>query len=180
MFCRNCGREIDEAAELCPGCGAKPTEGNKYCGSCGIETKPSAEFCVKCGAKLAKPSAEEVPKGPAGPGEVSEKAEPPPRMSETQKPAEPPAGVSTVSGKSRLAAALLALFLGWLGIHRFYLGKKGTAVVMLILGALGLATVWFLIGIVFFVAVGIWQLIDLVFSLAGIMKDGEGKLVKNW
>jgi len=35
-------------------------------------------------------------------------------------------------GKSRVVAALLALFLGWLGIHKFYLGKTVLGVIYLI------------------------------------------------
>ena len=27
---------------------------------------------------------------------------------------------------------------------------------------------------------GIWALIDFIFAVAGIMKDKEGKLIKNW
>lgn len=36
------------------------------------------------------------------------------------------------SGKSRIVAALLALFLGGIGAHKFYLGKFGTGVLYLI------------------------------------------------
>ena len=35
-------------------------------------------------------------------------------------------------GKSKLTAALLALFLGGFGIHRFYLGKIGTGILYLL------------------------------------------------
>jgi len=69
-----------------------------------------------------------------------------------------------ISPKSRLATTLFALFLGEFGIHRFYLGKIGTAILMLItLGGLG-----------------IWALIDFIMAVAGVMKDKEGKLIKNW
>jgi TM2 domain-containing membrane protein YozV len=180
MFCRACGREIDELAELCPECGVTPTEGDKHCHSCGNETKPEAEFCVKCGAKLAKPTAQETPEAPAEPKEVPEETAAAAGVGEVLEQVAPVQGVGEVSQKSRLASTLLALFLGWLGIHRFYLGKTGTAVIMLVLGALGLATVWFGIGIVFLVAVWVWQLIDFVFAVAGLMKDKEGKPIKNW
>lgn len=39
---------------------------------------------------------------------------------------------STMSDKSKVAAALLSFFLGMLGIHRFYLGRVGSGAVMLI------------------------------------------------
>ncbi len=52
MFCRTCGKEVPENAEICLNCGAKPLAGNKYCQNCGAETNPKAVICVKCGAKL--------------------------------------------------------------------------------------------------------------------------------
>ena len=45
-----------------------------------------------------------------------------------------------ISSKSRLATTLLAFFLGSFGAHRFYLGKIGTAVTMLVLTIIGYAT----------------------------------------
>lgn len=85
-----------------------------------------------------------------------------------------------VSSKSRLATALLAFFLGSFGAHRFYIGKTGSAVAMLALTILGWITVWFVVGIAFFVAVGIWALVDFIIALAGSMKDGQGKVIKTW
>lgn len=169
MFCRSCGKEIDETVGVCPQCGIGPLQGNKFCSSCGVETKLDAEFCVKCGAKLAKADVEEVPEKPE-PVAVSEVSE---------KPI-PEAGAAEVSEKSRLAATLLAFFLGQFGIHRFYLGKVGTAAVMLILGILGWATVWFGVGAIFLVVVGVWALVDFIFAVAGLTKDKEGRPIKNW
>ncbi len=86
-----------------------------------------------------------------------------------------------VSSKSRLAVTLLAWFLGSLGAHRFYLGKTGTAVVMLVLSIIGWSTFWiFGIGFFFLGAVGIWALIDFIYAVAGLMKDKEGKLITKW
>jgi len=69
-----------------------------------------------------------------------------------------------ISPKSRLAVTLLALFLGGLGIHRFYLGKIVTGILMLITAG----------------GLGIWTLVDFIMAVAGAMKDKEGKLIKNW
>lgn len=46
----------------------------------------------------------------------------------------PPSDLTTTApnGKSKLAAALFALFLGGLGVHKFYLGRIGQGVVYLI------------------------------------------------
>jgi len=40
-------------------------------------------------------------------------------------------------GKSRIAAALLAFFLGLFGVHKFYLGRRTAGLVMLLCGTLG-------------------------------------------
>jgi hypothetical protein len=72
--------------------------------------------------------------------------------------------VGYVSPKSRAAAALLCLFLGCFGIHRFYVGKIGTGILQLI--TLGLF--------------GIWAFIDLVFILVGSFRDKENRPLTVW
>jgi len=147
MFCKNCGKELIGAPEICIGCGAKPSVGNSFCQACGAATDPLAEMCMKCGTRLAK--------GAVVTGDISP--------------------------KSRLTTTLLAWFLGTFGAHRFYLGKTGTAIVMLILGIIGYATLWLYgIGLIFLIPVGIWAFIDFIFAVSGNMKDKEGKLIKNW
>ncbi|KGE73874.1 TM2 domain-containing protein [Spirochaeta lutea] len=65
------------------------------------------------------------------------------------------------SPKSRLAALLLCFFLGYLGIHRFYVGKTGTGLLYLFTGGL----------------FGIGWLVDLVFIILGMFTDGDGRKV---
>jgi hypothetical protein len=62
------------------------------------------------------------------------------------------------SNKDWLTAVLLSLFVGWLGIDRFYLGYTGLGIVKLL--TLG-----------FF---GIWALIDLVLIIMGRLPDSDG------
>lgn len=66
-------------------------------------------------------------------------------------------------GRNMIVAYLLWWFLGWAGIHRFYLGKVGTGIAQLILVILGWLTVWFFIGFLFFAAWGVWWLLDAYF-----------------
>ena len=71
---------------------------------------------------------------------------------------------ANISPKSRLVALLLCFFLGALGVHRFYVGKVGTGVLMLI--TLG--------------GCGIWMLIDLILIVVGSFKDKDGLRVFRW
>lgn len=52
MYCRNCGKEINEKAEVCTSCGVPPFAEKKYCQECGVETKENQVVCVKCGVAL--------------------------------------------------------------------------------------------------------------------------------
>ena len=86
-----------------------------------------------------------------------------------------------VSAKSRLATTLLALFLGVFGAHRFYAGQSGTAIVMLILGLIGIFTVWFFaIGLILIIAVGIWAFVDFIFCVVGRFEDDRGFPIERW
>ena len=66
------------------------------------------------------------------------------------------------SEKGFVPAILLCFFLGGFGGHRFYVGKVGTGILMLItLGGLG-----------------IWTLIDFVIIVCGAFKDKDGRPIK--
>ena len=66
------------------------------------------------------------------------------------------------SEKSFVATLILCFLLGGLGVHRFYVGKTGTGILMLLtLGGLG-----------------IWQLVDLIVIAVQKFKDNKGLLIK--
>ena len=77
---------------------------------------------------------------------------------------------SAVSEKTILPAFLLSFLGGLLGLHRFYAGKVGTGIVMLLLSIT-------LFGIVLS---GLWNLIDLVMIVSGKFTDADGRLIRNW
>ena len=66
------------------------------------------------------------------------------------------------SDKSNTVALLLCFFIGFLGVHRFYVGKIGTGILQLVtLGGLG-----------------IWALIDFIMIVMQKFTDGEGNTLK--
>ena len=83
--------------------------------------------------------------------------------------------IADPNAKSKLAAGLLAIFLGALGIHNFYLGYTNKAVTQLLLGTVG--SLAFGLGPVIS---GIWGLVEGIYILTGkIDKDAEGHPLKD-
>lgn len=69
-----------------------------------------------------------------------------------------------------LPAFLLAFFLGPFGVHRFYCGRTGSGIAMLVLT----------ITVVGALVTGIWALVDWILIVTGSFRDGDGKLLKRW
>jgi len=78
------------------------------------------------------------------------------------------------SDKSKVVAGLLQLFLGTLGVGRFYTGHVGIAVAQLVLTIVGWATAVVFVGFFLLAAVGIWALVDAIVLLAGQPTDARG------
>jgi len=135
-----------------------------YCKNCGNAMDPIAAICVKCGCAVGTGTAYC------------------PNCGQTTVPgaaactncgvglAVAPAG----EAKSKLAAGLLGIFLGGLGIHNFYLGFTGKAVAQLLIGLLGSCLI---IGP--FVS-SVWGLIEGIMILCGKIKvDAKGVPLKD-
>ena len=72
-----------------------------------------------------------------------------------------PAGESE---KRILPAAILCFFLGFLGVHRFYVGKIGTGILQLVT----------------FGGLGIWAFVDFIMIVIGSFRDADGKKLDQW
>jgi TM2 domain-containing membrane protein YozV len=75
----------------------------KFCSSCGEVIKEKAEICPKCGVRQIFHN-----------GGMDALASTAP------------------NGKSKIVAAILAFFLGFIGVHKFYLGETGKGILYLI------------------------------------------------
>ena len=115
----------------------------RTCPSCGAPIAADATECKYCGEKISVEQASYAPpqQTPYAPPQQTPYAPPqqtryaPPQ----QMPYAPPqyaqpqtSPAAFTSSKSKIAAGLLAIFLGGLGIHKFYLGKPGIGILYLI------------------------------------------------
>lgn len=65
------------------------------------------------------------------------------------------------SSKTKMTTLLLCLFLGGLGVHRFYVGKTGTGIIWLLtLGCCGIGTIY-----------------DLIMIIMGKFTDKDGNVI---
>ncbi len=130
----------------CKHCGKEIDPGAAICIGCGYQNGSGNNFCRNCGQPVIPGAAVCTTCGFAY---------------------IPPAQAMAGQQKSKLAAGLLGIFLGYLGVHNFYLGYTGKAVGQLLITVLtcGVGSV----------ASGIWGLVEGIMILCDrITVDGKG------
>mgnify|MGYP001154718898 CR=1 FL=1 len=106
----------------CTNCGKEVAENAVACPACGFRPRQERNFCYNCGEAVQPNQAVCVHCG---------------------------VSLAPASSKSKVTAGLLALFLGGLGIHKFYLGYNKEGLIMLLLSViLGVLTLGIVSGIV--------------------------------
>lgn len=148
MYCRECGEKItNEKAVICIKCGINKGKGEKFCPDCGIELKnKGAEVCLNCGINLK--------------GSMN-------NFTNQIKNVASNSGSS--NNNNKIVAGLLAIFLGAMGVHRFYLGYKEIGFIQL--GLFGVAM--FLFEPVLLVGI-IWAVIDAIQIFTGKLPNSNG------
>ena len=64
--CKECGKEISDAASVCPHCGA-PVVKDVYCQKCGTKVPENVQYCPNCGATInSKPKKDKLVTGLLG------------------------------------------------------------------------------------------------------------------
>ena len=54
MYCRHCGRNIEDGADVCPACATAVGEGNSFCSVCGNPVINTQNMCYFCFSALEK------------------------------------------------------------------------------------------------------------------------------
>ena len=118
---------------------------SKFCTNCGQELEENVSFCLNCGKEVNSSK----------------------KTQENSKVNNNANKINGVVQKSKIAAGLLAIFLGSFGVHNFYLGYTNKAVAQLLITLLSCGTLSFVSGT--------WALVEGVMILTGSMNaDAEG------
>lgn len=121
-----------------------------FCSYCGQKLENGTSYCPYCGAKA------EAAQNSAQPNETA---------APTDQPTE------ELSDKSKLAAGLLGILIGGLGVHNFYLGFTGKGVAQLLLSLLSF-------GFLSWIS-AIWGLVEGIMILVDQNpKDAKGKKLR--
>lgn len=102
---------------FCRNCGKEVNADAATCPSCGANPKTEKKFCPGCGAATTP---EETACSKCG--------------------ASLTAGAAAAGEKSKMVAGLLGIFIGSLGIHKFYMGYKKEGLIMLLVTLLTCGT----------------------------------------
>ena len=161
MFCYNCGKQINDDQKFCQFCGCKVNHNEIGYQSPNYKQNLSQQY-----SQSNQYNGQAV--------QSYNTSTPVPAGSYTNQPF----FVAGISDKKIAVAAILAFFLGGFGAHRFYAGKIGSAIAMLLITIFGILLSVLVIGFVLIIITGIWSFIDFIIILCGSFKDAYGRYIK--
>lgn len=141
----------------CRNCGSEMADNAAICVKCGVAKDTAANYCPNCGSETNEMAAVCVKCGVA--------------LKKTKGSA---SGTGTVGEKSKVVAGLLAIFLGNIGLHEFYLGNKQKAIYKIVATVACLLLVFIGVGIIGFFATWAWNIYDAVMIFMGKRTDADG------
>lgn len=135
-----------------------------YCKNCGKKLEDDTrDICLECEKDLNNAKVEENTNQVVVANDTSEKNTNSSTNYQTS---------TTRPSKSKIAAGIFGIFFGALGIHNFYLGYTGKAVIQLLITVLSF-------GVLSFVS-AIWGFIEGILILSGdINKDANGNPLRD-
>ncbi len=137
----------------CRNCGSEMNENAAVCLNCGAAKNAGKGFCANCGSAVNENAAVCLNCGAS----ISKK------------------GGGQVGEKSKIVAGLLAIFLGHLGLHWFYLGFKQKGIVNIVLSFVSAILLLFVgLGLLGFFALWIYNIVIAVMIFMGKQQDAEG------
>ena len=143
-----------------------------FCKSCGKEIPEGQEICDECATKAT----ENVVEGTTVENNTSSNETQAQEGTVVNNTYNTNNSNQNPNAKSKMAAGLLGIFLGSLGIHNFYLGYTTKAIVQLLVTLLGGAITCGIAS----VAVYVWGLVEGIMILTGsINTDANGNPLKD-
>ena len=204
MYCRNCGSPLNPNLWVCERCSAENGFGNQFCPNCGNAVLPDAVTCGTCGCSLAKTQPQPQQAQYQQPQyQQAQYQQPQYQQTQYQQPPQimPPQptyqnnyqqnynqnqynnqqmNARPLEQKSKMTAVILALFLGGLGTHNFYLGYTNKAIAQLVIYLISIPLMAVVIGFFTIFIPGTWAFIEMILLLTGsINTDGNGLPLKD-
>lgn len=143
---------------FCRNCGSNKNQETNFCTSCGVPYGTGKNYCPNCGEPTNEHAVVCVKCG-----------------CDFAQFNNYHGFTGGQSQKSKLAAGLFGIFLGWLGIHNFYLGFTNKAIAQVLLGTVGTLAC----GIGPAIS-GIWGFVEGILILVGnINTDAQGLTLRD-
>ena len=158
MYCKNCGEKLNEGVNFCFKCGFKAGDGNGYCDKCGV--KVNGTTCYNCGNNF-EDYTDDINQNEDNGFNSNQNYSNNYNNQGNYNTNNSNQGYNNHNynnnpnynqnynnvvrrPKSRIAAGILGILVGGLGIHRFYLGYIGIGIIQIVVTILtcGAGSLW--------------------------------------